>query len=262
MKYKLRFILKEEISQDKMEQDIGKLLEEMKTFKEDLAKVRQSQETKTKGNTDLDYLEQKFNRFSAKAMSYIENIAVSLSKLENKVDDLEQYGRRNCLLLHGIPERVAKDNPEDIVIKTIKEKLKIDIDKREIDRVHRIGQIKPVRTVAEAVREGTRPIIIKFTNYRSRQIVFSNKRLLKGSGISITESLTKNRMKLVRQAQETYGNRNVWTYDGKIVILNDQHKHTVTTTQQLENIKNTNKNLRPVTRSQRTNTDKKPEDSV
>ena len=40
--------------------------------------------------------------------------------------------------------------------------------------------------------------------------------MLKGKGVSITESLTKDCMALLNEAREIYGFKNVWTSDGKI----------------------------------------------
>ena len=42
-----------------------------------------------------------------------------------------------------------------------------------------------------------------------RHNIFKNKKLLKGKGVSITESLTKDRMAKLTEARETYGFRNV-----------------------------------------------------
>ena len=36
------------------------------------------------------------------------------------------------------------------------------------------------------------------------------------TGISVTESLTKRRLSILKQAQNTFGFRNVWTNQGKI----------------------------------------------
>ena len=55
-----------------------------------------------------------------------------------RMDDHEQYSRRNCLVLHGIPE-TAKESSDDIVIGTIKKNLGVTLDKSAIDRSHRIG---------------------------------------------------------------------------------------------------------------------------
>ena len=57
---------------------------------------------------------------------------------EEKIDALEQYGRRNCLLFHGIPE-VSTENTDDLVLKTASEKLELNLDLSDIGRSHRLG---------------------------------------------------------------------------------------------------------------------------
>ena len=61
-----------------------------------------------------------------------------IDKLEHLVDRQEQYSRRNCLLVYGIVETNDK-NTDDLVLKTINEKLDMEITENEIDRSHRIG---------------------------------------------------------------------------------------------------------------------------
>ena len=57
------------------------------------------------------------------------------------VDDLEQYGRRNCLLFHGIKEATGEDCDEE-VINLYRERLHIEITPTMIERSHRIGPKK------------------------------------------------------------------------------------------------------------------------
>ena len=79
---------------------------------------------------------------------------------------------------------------------------------QDIERIQRIEEHKKTR-------EKTRPIIVKFVQYNDRNRAFRNKKNLKGQNISVTKSLTKARMDKVKQAKETDGFTNVWTYDGK-----------------------------------------------
>ena len=77
-----------------------------------------------------------------------------------------------------------------------------------IDRSHRIGPKKK--------EQKPRPIIVKFCSYRDRSKVFYNKKMLKGSGVTITESLTKTRMDLLNEVMVGHGNS--WTIDGNIFV--------------------------------------------
>ena len=64
-----------------------------------------------------------------------------------------------------------------------------------------------------------RSIIIKFVRYNCRRSIFLNKKKIKNTGISITESLTAKRMEILSKAKERFGFTNVWTLDGQIHYL-------------------------------------------
>ena len=48
--------------------------------------------------------------------------------------------------------------------------------------------------------------------------VFSKKKLLKGTGISVKESLTLKMLEHLKKVREQHGVANVWTLDGKIMF--------------------------------------------
>ena len=159
----------------------------------------------------IDFLSGKFDSLDKDRKEQgekIKNLEEKLEKLEeenkslnNSVDDLEQYSRRNCLLLHGVKE-TADENTDNIVIKTLSEELDVEITEEDLDRTHRVG--KPEK------RDGkSRPIIIKFARYAVRHNVYKNKKRLKGKNFLITESLTVKRVKALKAAQSKYGMTNV-----------------------------------------------------
>ena len=61
----------------------------------------------------------------------------------------------------------------------------IQILPNDLDRSHRIENSK--------TKNKERLIIVKFVRHNLRHNIFKNKKLLKGKGVSITESLTKYR---------------------------------------------------------------------
>ena len=97
--------------------------------------------------------------------------------------------------------------------------MNIAITSDDLDRSHRIGKKK----------EGnkSRPIIVKFSRYNARHKIFSNKKRLKGTNISITESLTATRMAKLKEARDEKGFKSVWTFDGKILFKNQENKTVV-----------------------------------
>ena len=97
-----------------------------------------------------------------------------------------------------------------MVLGVINNKLNIKMSQISIDRSHRLGKRK-------GPGQEPRTIIVKFTRYKDRH-VFRNKKLLKRTGISVTESLTLKRMGHLKKAREQHGFVNVWPLDGKIMF--------------------------------------------
>lgn len=89
-----------------------------------------------------------------------------------------------------------------------KNKLNVNLESTCLDRCHRIG------------KNGNkgRHLIVKFINYDDRHTILTNRKLLKGKKIYITEDLTNNRLALLKQAQSKFNKENVWTADGSIWI--------------------------------------------
>ena len=179
--------------------------------------------------------EEKFEAFKAETDESIRNLTVSVdditAKYEQQVkingellqrisaledadhandashDQMEQYSRRNCLLVHGIGEAANEDTTK-LVLDTFSRNLEFPVKIEDIDRTHRLGR---------AHQDGTaRPIIVKFARYMVRADVYRAKRKLKGTGTVITESLTRKRVTILKNAQEKYGKFKVWTQDGEI----------------------------------------------
>jgi len=136
------------------------------------------------------------------------NYEVQIAQLTERSDMLEQYTRRNNLRIFGISEGKDEDC-EGKALEIINRKLELNMTREQICRVHRTGKIKSNKP---------RGIIIKFVSYKQRSLVFQNKKKLKGSGIIITEDLTKNRLSLYKTACDVYGPRNTWSKDGCILV--------------------------------------------
>ena len=98
-------------------------------------------------------------------------MSATIESLKGCLDRQEQYSRRNCLLIHGLPES-KNENTDELVIDTIKEKMGEEIERNEIDRSHRLGAPKN--------NGKSRPIIIKFVRYNIRCRIFKNKKKIVG----------------------------------------------------------------------------------
>ena len=90
------------------------------------------------------------------------------SRLVKKSDDLEQYGRRLCLRILDV-DGGDSETSDDVFDKCTESfnKLELDIPGSCIDRAHRIGKKTPGRV---------RPIIVRFTTWRHRTMVYRKRK--------------------------------------------------------------------------------------
>ena len=114
--------------------------------------------------------------------SKVNSLESKITKLEDQIDDANQYERRDTIIISG-PALLTEQNMEnkvDIVVNTIKANLHINIDHAEINIAHRLGpkqQNKP------------RPIIAKLLS-RSKKSDIMNACVTIKPNIYINESLT------------------------------------------------------------------------
>ena len=115
-------------------------------------------------------------------------------------------------MIQGVDEVEGKETDE-LSNKVIEEYINQKIKPEDIDRSHRLG--KPQRSI----KAKPRPNIVKFVRYNTKNTIYRNKKFLKGKGISVTESLTAKRIKMLEEARELHGFVNVWLQDGKIMFF-------------------------------------------
>lgn len=154
-----------------------------------------------------------------------------INDLKTRMDEMEQYSRRNCLKFTGITEEGDAENTDEMVLRVINRIILPNNDPPyelcNISRTHRVG---PPR------RDGKpRDIIVKFLSYRDRALVYNNKKNLKSynanpsnrSRIFINEALTRTRNQLFFKTRKLAAAKqidSVWTYDGRIIIKTNNKK--------------------------------------
>ena len=120
-----------------------------------------------------------------------------------------KYSRRNSILIHGLPN-VKGEDTDSLVIETVKEKMGLDISSTDIDRTYRIG-------AAPKQSGKVRPVIVKFVRHNDWRKIYTNKKLLEGTKVSMIESLTAHRAAKLKEVKEKFGCKNVWPNDGRII---------------------------------------------
>lgn len=163
-----------------------------------------------------------------------EKLKSDLELLNTKHDDIEQYSRRMCLRLSGIPE-TSNENVSELVLDFAK-RVGADVGPSDIDRAHRVGKPTTIRTNTDTVngRNGTnaqppqgREIIIKFTNSTARLSLLKGRAKLREDRVKhifINEDLTPARKTLAYECRRIKRLRNsniskTWVYAGYPWIL-------------------------------------------
>ena len=145
---------------------------------------------------------------------------------EDRINELEQYGRQNNLRINGIPEDEDVDETAERTTRKVAETLNraivdLNLARYDFDIAHRLGQKRP---------GSCRPIIVKFQSRMKRDVILRNRKLFKGSDIYINEDLTRlNQLVLscVRKKMPDEVDK-VWTRNGRISYKNKaKHVHDV-----------------------------------
>ena len=158
----------------------------------------------------LEHIEAKLNKIESKINSY-----------DDRIDEMEQYSRSNCLILHGtdIDTDLAYCEFLNEVTILFNDMLSLDqeVESEDIDIAHPLPKNK----------KNEHSIIVKFVQRSLRNNIYEKKSKLTGSGISITESLTKRRLQILKHAQNTFGFKNAWFNNGKFFRSNRGKRHWI-----------------------------------
>ena len=127
-------------------------------------------------------------------------LAVQERRFNSKIEEIEQYGRRLCLRVDGLP--IKDQESADSVLADIKQELNksgINVPDHAIDRAHRTG---PKRDKQD--RTTLQQAIIRFTSWSWRTKVY---RARKNCSLGFRIDLTKIRLKLLTDARKMIENK-------------------------------------------------------
>lgn len=160
--------------------------------------------------------------------------------MEEKVDELEQYSRRNSVRINGVPE--AEGESTDKIVKVIGRAFGVDIEDGDIDRSHRVGRSENDEGV-----KINRAILVKFSSFVHKRRFTKEKKTLKDADLSevcpasgnqkpkvfLNDDLTRLRSQVAAKARTLKKNRiiqDTWALDGGIFVrLENGNTKRVTT---------------------------------
>lgn len=169
-----------------------------------------------------DKVSTKLEEKMAKRNVYVDT---KLEQLNHATDELEQHNRIENLRIFGIEEK--KEENTDLLVHEVAKKINVVLQPTSISRSHRVGPIATGKT---------RAIIVKFVSYADRKKMFKAKKLLKGSGVTITEDLTKYRQAILKKAIDVYTKEYAWSDNGIIFVKIGKTFHRAKTMCEIEDI--------------------------
>ena len=221
-------------------------------FDKKLAPIRSTLEDLT---TSASFLSERFDAIEQKVKdleitadtvqkenNYLRLETLRLSKIieemKDNINDMEQYSRRECCEITGIPETPDEDT-NDLVIK-VGALMDIELDEDDISVSHRLPTPSYASRVAMA--SSSRPnhttiqpkIIVKFVRKETKELFYTNRKHLRGkttadlglgrysdNGLFISESLTQRNRMLFKEClafKRKYNYKYIWTQQGRIYL--------------------------------------------
>ncbi|OWF56252.1 Protein unc-13-like C [Mizuhopecten yessoensis] len=141
-------------------------------------------------------------------------------KADNKLNDLEQHGRKDSLRIMGLEDTSEKESVEECVEKIVEfvtDKLSVNLTRNDINIAHRLGNFN---------RAKPRSVIVKFTTRRMKHEIIRARRKLKNTRYVIFEDLTRDNQQILKDAFQLECVKNTYSVDGKLfaVLMNGRKR--------------------------------------
>ena len=94
-----------------------------------------------------------------------------IDELKIQMDEIEQYSRKYCINIKGVPE-TQREDPIEIVM-NIADGIGVPLQATDIDVAHRIGRLD------RSARGRTRDLCVKFRSYQKRQEMWQSRKALR-----------------------------------------------------------------------------------
>lgn len=135
-------------------------------------------------------------------------------------DRYEEHTRRSMLRINGVA-KTPQENIFDVVVSVIGEKCGIPISTSQINFAYRLNKSNEQKAPT---------IIVDLQSLSLKNEIFANKKKLKGTGIVMSENLSKHRYELFVKTKGQLGRKRVWTQGGKVFCFHQGRKIHVKTT--------------------------------
>ena len=215
--------------------------EELNALKMELLEVKASQEFICVKYEDLKINYEKLQKINKKQAGDIEklqtqstNLEIREAKGEGKIDENEQYDRRQNLEIAGIPSKSGENTHK--IVQEVAKLMNINLFEDQISTSHRLPvSQRSNRDNTESKKRqkaSSPPIIVRFLSRDVRNSLYSNRKLLREANLKkffvqgtteiyLNENLTRTRKNLLWKAKQRVkanGYKYVWTNNGRINV--------------------------------------------
>lgn len=156
----------------------------------------------------IEEISEEITEIKLEFQEFKRNVAENEARYQYKLNSLEQGIRNKNIVVFGLPEK--KDEAiEKHLLDILNSKLKLNLTAGHIERGYRFGKKQ---------RNKPRGVVITFREFKMKNKIYSMKKELKGTGLTIKEDLTSQNLKILNQAASKYGFKNVWSKNGVIYV--------------------------------------------
>lgn len=200
---------------DRLHEHFQKNFEEMKrslsvTENEDHNEGISSGNKKEECKVKLMQMEVDFVSEINQIKDIIKQIGEKVTVLHNRQRNSELAVNRKTILIHGLSESLNNSLYKSVV-EFFMNSLGKDVKMCDIEVIYRLGNKK------EADKK-PRPLIVKFCCQWLRDEIYYSKKALKGTSIFMTEKLTEENLKLLKEVRKVIGEY-CWTKGGIVYIF-------------------------------------------
>ena len=227
----------DELKQDNkaLKAHINELKEDNKKLESTLCEIREDNQRLMQRVKDLE-LKDKKNCDLIKVMNS------QVHKLETTVDDLEQYTRREDLVISGISTRfqsyakIAQSSQNDAKYAEATQEEQDSLESQVLNKLAQHGivinpeEISVCHTLGKGGRDSKPPVIIRLVSRKTKSFILSQAKKLKGTNIYINEHLTRKNAAIAKEARRLRKENKIistWSRNCKIFVkYNDDREHT------------------------------------
>ncbi|CAB3252892.1 unnamed protein product [Arctia plantaginis] len=169
--------------------EIEKLLKELRLdIKRDTEESLLNLETSITSKIN-DKIDQNFNFLQRE----LEQIKETNSKHDKRISAIEKIRQRNVIFFRVQEREKSYQELEGTVLQTIKDELKLECDRKELETVQRVGKY---------LKDKVRPIVVTFTTYGRKITILKNKKYIQTKTIYMKEDFPPQILETCKELQE------------------------------------------------------------